>query len=118
MNAYRVTEHRKRWIILAFLTIAIACLLSPWASPHPDGLERVAEDHGFLEKGTVVNELAVIPDYEVAGIPWTAVRIGLAGGIGILVMAVVLFGLTRSLTRSGGGRHEQRTDEWERIDRI
>lgn len=118
MNAYRVTEHRKRWIILALITIAIACLLSPWASSHPDGLERVAEDHGFLHQETAVNELAAIPDYEVAGIPWAAVSIGLAGAIGIIIMAAVLFGLTRSLTRSGGDGNEQRTDGLEGIDRT
>jgi cobalt/nickel transport protein len=85
-------------------------LLSPWASSQPDGLQRVAEDHGFIDKETAVNELAVIPNYEVAGIPWSVVRIGLAGGIGIIIMAAVLFGLTRSLTRRGGDRNEQQTD--------
>ncbi|PWV95986.1 cobalt/nickel transport protein [Paenibacillus cellulosilyticus] len=118
MSAYRVTEHKRRWIVLALITIVIACLLSPWASPHPDGLERVAEDHGFLDKGTAVNELAVIPDYEVAGIPWSVVSIGLAGGIGIVIMVGVLFGVTRSLTRSGGDRIERRTNGLEGIDRT
>ena len=30
------------------LSLALAIFLSPFASPHPDGLERVAEDKGFI----------------------------------------------------------------------
>lgn len=118
MSTFRVTEHKGRWIILGVITIAIACLLSPWASSHPDGLERVAEDHGFLHQETAVNELAAIPGYEIAGVPWPVVSVGLAGAIGIIIMVGVLFGLTSSLTRSGGDRNEQRTDKLEGIDRT
>ena len=31
------------------ITLIIAVLVSPFASSHPDGLERVAEDHGFID---------------------------------------------------------------------
>lgn len=37
------------WAGLA-AAVAIAVFLSPFASSHPDGLERVAMDHGFIEQ--------------------------------------------------------------------
>ncbi len=92
---------------MAVITIATAAVLSPWASSHPDGLERVAEDHGFLHQATAWNKLALIPGYELSSIKWTAASVGLTGLIGIAVMAGALWGLTRLLTRSGGGRNEQ-----------
>jgi len=31
------------------IALALAIFLSPFASSHPDGLERVAEDKGFIQ---------------------------------------------------------------------
>lgn len=99
MNEVRLTTRKGKWIGLFVITLAAAGLLSPWASPHPDGLERAAEDHGFLYKANAVHEWAPIQDYEVAGIPWAVMRVGLAGVIGSAVMIAVLWGALRSLTR-------------------
>jgi hypothetical protein len=96
-QAYRLTGSRRKWTVLAILTLAVAGLMSPWASGHPDGLERVAEDLGFLEREAAVHALSPMPDYEVAGIPWAAVRVGLAGLIGAVVMAAVLWAALRAL---------------------
>lgn len=98
MNEVRLTASKKKWIGLLIITLVAGGLLSPWASSQPDGLERVAEDHGFLEKAGAVHEWAPIPDYEVAGIPWSAVRVGLAGVIGAAIMITVLWGALRSLS--------------------
>ncbi|EFM10907.1 conserved hypothetical protein [Paenibacillus curdlanolyticus YK9] len=117
MSELRVTGHKRRWIVMGIITVAVAGLLSPWASSSPDGLERVAEDHGFLHQADAVNRLALVPDYEVAGIPWSAVRIGLAGVLGIAIMAAVLWGLTRSLARGGGDRHESGSTEVDGVQR-
>jgi len=94
-------------MVMAVITVATAALLSPWASSRPDGLERVAEDHGFLHQATAWNKLAPLPGYELTGMKWTAVSAGVAGLIGIAAMAIVLWGLTGFLTRSGGGRNGQ-----------
>ena len=56
--------------ILAGLAIsaALALFLSPWASSEPDGLEKVAEDKGFLEKAEETEpawKSAPLPDYSV-----------------------------------------------------
>ncbi|MBD2872838.1 PDGLE domain-containing protein [Paenibacillus arenilitoris] len=110
MNEVRLTARKGRWIVLCVITLIAAGLLSPWASSHPDGLERVAEDYEFLHRAEAVHEWAPIPDYEVGGIPWTALRIGLAGVIGAAVMLAVLWGVLRALTgkgreRAGGTDH-------------
>lgn len=99
MNEVRLTRRKGKWIVILVITLAAAGLLSPWASSHPDGLERVAEDHGFLQQASAVHEWAPIPDYEVAGIPWTVLRVGLAGVIGSAIMIVFLWGTLRNLTR-------------------
>lgn len=99
MNEVRLTTRKWKWIGLLVITLVAAGLLSPWASSHPDGLERVAEDHGFLQQASTVHEWAPIPDYEVAGIPWTVLRVGLAGVIGSVIMITILWGAMRSFTR-------------------
>jgi hypothetical protein len=41
----------KRFTIIALgLALALGVFASPFASSRPDGLERVATDHGFVEK--------------------------------------------------------------------
>ena len=45
-------------------SLLVAALLSPFASPHPDGLERVAEGKNFLVKAEGKEVLSSpIPDY-------------------------------------------------------
>lgn len=109
MSEFQVTARKGKWIVLLVITLVTAGLLSPWASPHPDGLERVAEDHGFIEQAGAVHKWAPIPDYEVAGIPWTAVRVGLAGLLGAGIMAGVLWvsmrGLSSRKGRAGAQSH-------------
>lgn len=97
VRGHRLTGSRRRWAALAVLTLAAAGLLSPWASGHPDGLERVAGDLGFIGRETSVRSLAPMPDYEVGGIPREAVRVGLAGLIGAVVMAGALWAALRAL---------------------
>ena len=46
----QVTANNRKWIVLAVITVIAAVILSNFASPHPDGLERVAKYHGFIDK--------------------------------------------------------------------
>ena len=96
---YRITGNRRKWAALAVLTLAAAGLLSPWASDRPDGLERVAEDLGFVGREAAVPAFSPMPDYEVAGIPWEAARTGLAGLIGAVDLGVVLWSMLRALVK-------------------
>ena len=79
---------KKKWWVIAFLVcLAVACF-SPLASSSPDGLERVAEDKGFLELGREM-PYQVIADYVFPGIENEALATILAGLIG----TTLLFGL-------------------------
>jgi cobalt/nickel transport system permease protein len=67
-------------------------ILSPLASSHPDGLEWVAEQKGFLDtaRGPLFN---LIPDYVFPGISNEALATILAGIIGALMVFGVAFGI-------------------------
>jgi cobalt/nickel transport protein len=86
------------------VTIALAVVVSGFASSSPDGLERVAEDKGFLE--TARDHLFVdgpLADYTVEGVDNERLSTGLSGLIGVLVtfgVGLALFALLRSI-RSG-----------------
>jgi len=75
--------------------LAIAVLLavlSPLASAHPDGLEWVAEQKGFLD--TAQGPLyEIIPDYVLPGISNEALATILAGIIGLLIVFGVALGV-------------------------
>jgi hypothetical protein len=83
---------KKYWWVGGLLLALAVALLSPLASPHPDGLERVAEDHGFLDRARDA-PYRVIPDYLFPGIHNEALATIVAG----LVGTIVLFGLGSGL---------------------
>lgn len=88
----------KRWWIVGLLIALALALLSPLASPHPDGLERVAEDKGFLERaGEPLYEL--IPDYLFPGIADEAAATMVAGVVGTLLLFGLGYDLARFLRR-------------------
>jgi predicted outer membrane lipoprotein len=82
------------WIVGLVVALALA-ILSPLASEHPDGLEWVAEEKGFLDAAQDA-PYQIIPDYLfpgltnvelatiVAGIVGTAIVFGVALGIAYL----------------------------------
>ncbi len=77
---------------ILLLALIIAAFLSPFASSSPDGLERVAEDLGFIEKGSqfpVMN--SPIPDYIFPWIRNEGVATALAGVTGTLITFGVMF---------------------------
>jgi hypothetical protein len=73
------------------IALAVA-LFSPLASPYLDGLERVAEDQGFLERAEDA-PYQVIPDYLFPGIENEAVATILGGLVGTLVVFGLVYGL-------------------------
>lgn len=77
----------------ALVAFGLALLISPFASPWPDGLERVAEDKGFIERGDVQYFRALIPDYLLPGVRNEKVATALAGGLGTAGMLGVGYGL-------------------------
>jgi cobalt/nickel transport system permease protein len=73
------------------LVLAIA---SPLASAHPDGLEWVAEQRGFLAaaRGPLYN---ILPDYVFPGISNTALATIAAGILGVVLVFGVALGVAR-----------------------
>jgi len=83
------------------VAIGLATAVSPLASSRPDGLERVAEDKGFLEEGrlTAVQEEAPAPDYAFPGVDDPRLATGLAGFTGTLLVFAAGYGLARVSVR-------------------
>jgi ABC-type glycerol-3-phosphate transport system permease component len=91
----------KSFILIGiFVSLIFAAVVSNFASGSPDGLEKVAEDTGFIESAqdsAVAN--SPLADYGVAFIENSFLATGLSGVIGVLVTALVAFGLFKVLTR-------------------
>ncbi len=82
---------RKTWTFMLgglALAIALAVLVSPFASTSPDGLDRVSQDQGFGEhaEGAQLWQRAPIPDYATPGVEG-ALSTSLAGLLGTLAVA-------------------------------
>jgi len=81
----------KWWLISLLVCLAVACL-SPLASSSPDGLERVAEDKGFIDLAGEA-PFQIIADYVFPGIENEALATILAGLIGTLILFGMVYGL-------------------------
>jgi hypothetical protein len=89
------------WLIGLLIALAVA-LFSPLASPYLDGLERVAEDQGFLDRAEDA-PYQVIPDYLFPGIQSEALATILAGLVGTLVVFGLVYGLAWLVRRRQRG---------------
>jgi hypothetical protein len=85
------------WAIGLLIAGVIAVLASFFASGDPDGLERVAEDQGFLERAADAF-YQILPDYTVPGVDGP-VGTAIAGIIGIAVVFGVVWLLGRVVAR-------------------
>jgi hypothetical protein len=93
--------------LLVFIALALAVAVglgtavSPYASPHPDGLERVAEDQGFLGEATSnpVQDDSPIPDYAFPGVENERFATGLAGFAGTLAVFAIGSGVAYLVRR-------------------
>lgn len=79
------------WVVGLLLALGLA-VLSPLASSHPDGLEWVAEQKGFLDtaQGSIYE---IIPDYVFPGVSNEALATIIAGIIGTLIVFGVALGV-------------------------
>ena len=85
----------KFYLIFFAAALVLAAVVSFYASSSPDGLEKVAEDIGFLDTAKDhSNSDFALADYGVAGVENERFSVGLAGTIGVVttgLVAVVLF---------------------------
>ena len=82
-------------ILALALAVGLATAASPFASSHPDGLEKVAEQTAFLDTGrpAPIQEDAPVPDYAFPGVGNERVATGLAGFVGVLGVFAIGYGV-------------------------
>lgn len=97
-----MTRQRTFLAIGLLVALLLAGVVSGFASSSPDGLEKVAEDKGFIDTAQD-HGLADSPvaDYGVAGVENARLSGGLAGVIGVLGTLAVGGGLFVVLRRRG-----------------
>lgn len=86
------------------LALIVGILAAFFASASPDGLERVAEDVGFLETAQG-SAFSIFPDYVVPGIS----NEGLAGVLAIVVGTILLFIVGYAIARALRQRRQSQT---------
>ena len=91
----------RRFFVVALLAaLVVAGVGSYYASSHPDGLEYVAEQTGFLdaaeEPKTADSPLA---DYQTKGVDDERLGGGIAGVAGVLIVLVLMGGIAFAVRR-------------------
>ena len=86
------------WVVGGVLLTLAAVLISPLASGNPDGLERVAENLGFLGIGRDA-PYQILPDYTIPFLGETALSTILAGVVGAAILLGLLILLGRNLRK-------------------
>jgi hypothetical protein len=91
----------RRFTILALaVAIALGTAFSPFASSKPDGLEKVAKEQGFLDRGRIApaQERAPVPGYAFPGVEDARLATGLAGlagAIGVFLLGAGVAAVVR-----------------------
>lgn len=94
--------NKKEIVFGIMAAVFLALIISPFASRWPDGLEKVAGDKGFLEKGEGKPVLpSALPDYTWPGIKNEKLAGAIAGLAGTLIVFGIGFGLAALLKRRG-----------------
>lgn len=89
-----------------FVSLAVAGVISYYASSDPDGLERVAEDEGFLDTAKEsANAGTPLADYGVSGIDNERLSVGLSGVIGVFVTLLVAAFIFNQIAKRGKRSH-------------
>ena len=87
-----------RWLLVALgLIVAVVIAAAAWASADPDGLERVAEDLGFIDAGLELG-FQLLPDYTIPGLEGVGSTV-VAGLVGVVVVLGLVLLLGRLLAR-------------------
>jgi cobalt/nickel transport system permease protein len=94
-----MTRARLVFVVAALVvTVALAMLVSPFASDSPDGLEKVAAEEGF-ESTATDHALADGPlaDYGIEGIGDGPLSVALAGLVGVVLTMALAYAVSRGL---------------------
>lgn len=94
-------------VVGGLLLSLVLVVLSPLASNHPDGLEWVAEKHGFIETAREAF-YNIVPDYSMPGISNPALATIAAGILGAVIVFGVAYGIARAEKRPSAQDDTQR----------
>lgn len=101
-------EGTARWTVVVYalaIIMALAIFVSPFASPWPDGLERVASALGFDQKALGSSGFhAPIQEYQVPGLGSPAAATGIAAAVGVIVVFFLSYLLARILVPTSSRR--------------
>lgn len=86
------------WVVVGLSIALLLVLFAPFASGHPDGLEWVAETTGFLSAAQDA-PFEILPDYKVPFLGETNLSTIVAGVIGALIVAGLVYLVARTLRR-------------------
>ena len=95
---------QKSFLISGFIaSLFLAGVVSFYASSNPDGLEKVAEDIGFIETAEYHTYAeGALADYGVKGVDNARLSTGLAGVIGVVATGVISTGIFMLVRRKSG----------------
>ena len=87
-------SNKKFYLGGLLVSLVLAGVVSFYASSHPDGLEKVADEIGFLETAKdPATAGSALADYGVAGVKNERASVGIAGVIGVAATGVVATGI-------------------------
>lgn len=107
LEPHRINRHApvgaRTFVIGAGLTtVFVAVAVSQFASSSPDGLERVAEDHGFAERArTHAFDNGWFADYATSGVSNESLSLAVAGLSGVALTLLVGYGIVSASRRAG-----------------
>lgn len=83
-------SNKKFYLGGLLVSLILAGVVSFYASSHPDGLEKVAGDIGFIETAKdPATAGSALADYGVEGIENERASVGVAGVIGVVATGVI-----------------------------
>ena len=93
-------SNKKFYLIFLLVSIGLAGIVSFYASSSPDGLEKVAEDVGFIETAKDHSlDNSALADYGVAGIENERLSVGIAGILGVIATGVLMYLIMKFISR-------------------
>ncbi len=106
MSSRKAKKNIAFWLTGLGASLLVAGLLSPFASPNPDGLDRVSQDHGFSTKAQEnppahrLPFYSIFDQYALRGVP-QGIATPIAGVIGTLVACGLAWGAGKLLVKPG-----------------
>lgn len=94
---------RKGIYVALLVSLVIAAFMSPFASSNPDGLERVAEDKGFihLSEGKEIVK-SPMPEYVMPGVENEKAAGSMAGVAGTIITFLTMYGMGKLYIKKSG----------------